>query len=346
MNELNSRAASSMSMLSAVAAAALLALAATSPAQAQPAGQMKSLSHNIHAVNDLDMTLAFYRDVFGFEGRALDFANPAVPLLTNAPGVTLRMSMLTLPGGTRYELTHFKGVERQPGSAKYTDPGAASVVLYVRDIDALMAAAEKAKAEIVTTGGAPVDIATANGRARSIVLRDPDGYFLQLVEQTPPEGAAEGAVHGASLAFTMEDAGATQKFYTGMMAVPLAGPTEFKRDASLAKLFGAPESVEFRKLSGTLPPGTAVEFTEFRGVPRTKFHLRVRDPGAPAMAINVDNLEGMVAQMKAAGVNVISANGEIVDFGNGVRNIFVEDPNGMNLELIYRPAAPPQPARQ
>ena len=153
-------------------------------------------------------------------------------------------------------------------------------------------------------------------------------------------GAPEGVIHRATLAFTMEDAAATQRFYTGMMAVPLAGPTEFKRDASLARLFGAPETVELRKLTGTLPPGTAVEFTEFRGVPRTKFHLRVRDPGAPAMAINVDNLEGMVAQMKAAGVNLISANGELVDFGNGVRNIFVEDPNGLNLELIYRPTPP------
>jgi catechol 2,3-dioxygenase-like lactoylglutathione lyase family enzyme len=345
MNELRIRAASLAQLVSALAAAALLALAAAATAQAQPAGQMKSLSHNIHAVNDLDTTLAFYRGVFGFEGRALDFANPAVPLLTNAPGVTLRMSMLTLPGGTRYELTHFKGLERQPGIAKYTDPGAASVVLYVRDIDTLVSAAKNANAEIVTTGGAPVDIAAANGRARSIVLRDPDGYFLQLVEQAPPAGAPEGSVYGASLAFTMEDAGATQNFYTGMMAVPLSGPTEFIRDPSIAKLFGAPETVEFRKLSGTLPPGTAVEFTEFRGVPRTKFHLRVRDPGAAAMAINVDNIEGMVAQMKAAGVNLISANGELVDFGNGVRNIFVEDPNGLNLELIYRPAAP-SPARQ
>ena len=338
MSQLRSRAASALIL---PGLAALLAVASTS-AQAQPAGQMKSLSHNIHAVNDLDTTLAFYRDVFGLEGRAIDFANPAVPLLTNAPGVTLRMSMLTLPGGTRYELTHFKGLERQPGVAQYTDPGAASVVLYVRDLDALVAAAKKANAPIVTTGGAPVEIATASGRARSIVLRDPDGYFLQLVEQAPAAGAPEGAIHGASLAFTMEDAGATQRFYTGMMAVPLTGPTEFARDASLAKLFGAPETVELRKLRGTLPPGTAVEFTEFRGVPRTKFHLRVRDPGAPAMAINVDNLEGMVAQMKAAGVNLISANGELVDFGNGVRNIFVEDPNGMNLELIYRPAAPPR----
>lgn len=345
MNALRSRASSPAHLVAGLASAALLALGSVGAAQAPPAGQMKSLSHNIHAVNDLDTTLAFYRDVFGFEGRALDFANPAVPLLTNAPGVTLRMSMLTLPGGTRYELTHFKGLERQPGVAKYWDPGAASVVLYVRDIDALLAAAKKAKAEIVTTGGAPVEIETANGKARSIVLRDPDGYFLQLVQQVPRAGAPEGPVLGASLAFTMEDAAATQKFYTGMMAVPLSGPTEFKGDPALAKLFGAPETVELRKLRGTLPPGTAVEFTEFRGVPRTKFHLRVRDPGAPAMAINVDNLEGMVAQMKAAGVNLISANGEIVDFGNGVRNIFVEDPNGMNLELIYRPAAP-QPARQ
>src|SRR5688572_22504612 len=114
MNELRSHAASPASLLSAIAAAALLVLGPTSAAQAQPAGQMKSLSHNIHAVNDLDTTLAFYKAVFGLEGRAIDFANPAVPLLTNAPGVTLRMSMLTLPGGTRYELTHFKGLERQP----------------------------------------------------------------------------------------------------------------------------------------------------------------------------------------------------------------------------------------
>jgi catechol 2,3-dioxygenase-like lactoylglutathione lyase family enzyme len=341
MNELRSRAASPASIVSGLAATALLALGSMAGAQAQPAGQMKSLSHNIHAVDDLDTTLAFYRDVFGLEGRALDFANPAVPLLTNAPGVTLRMSMLTLPGGTRYELTHFKGLERRPGIAKYTDPGAASVVLYVRDLDTLVAAAKKAGAPIVTTGGAPIVIATANGRARSIVLRDPDGYFLQLVEEAPAAGAPDGPIHRTSLAFTMEDAGATQRFYTGLMAVPLEGPTEFARDTALAKLYGAPETVEFRKLKGTLPPGTAVEFTEFRGVPRTKFHLRVRDPGAPAMAINVDNIEGMVAQMKAAGVNLISANGELVDFGNGVRNIFVEDPNGMNLELIYRPATPP-----
>jgi predicted enzyme related to lactoylglutathione lyase len=87
-------------------------------------------------------------------------------------------------------------------------------------------------------------------------------------------------------------------------------------------------------------PRAAIEFTEFRGVPRTKFHLRVRDPGAPAMAIQVNELRPTIARMKAAGTNVISANGEIVDFGGGTFTIFVEDPNGMNLEVFERNPPP------
>ena len=63
------------------------------------------------------------------------------------------------------------------------------------------------------------------------------------------------------------------------------------------------------------------------------------------MAIQVINLTGMVAQMKAAGTNLISANGQIVDFGNGTHNIFVEDPNGMNIELFERSGAPPARAQ-
>src|SRR5215471_8836589 len=117
-----------------------LAVSQTAP---QPAPAIKALSHAIHAVNDLDTTLAFYRDVFGLKGNPQDFANPAVPLLTNAPGVKLRLSMLALPGNMRFELTHFMGLERQAAQAKYTDPGAASVVFHVRDIDALVANAKK-----------------------------------------------------------------------------------------------------------------------------------------------------------------------------------------------------------
>jgi catechol 2,3-dioxygenase-like lactoylglutathione lyase family enzyme len=299
------------------------------------------LSHAIHAVDDLDTTLAFYRDVFGLKGTPNDFPNPAVPLLTNAPGVTLRLSMMPLPGNMRFELTHFKGLERKPARAAYTDPGAASIVLYVRDLDAAVANAKKANAPIVTTGGAPVEIATDKGKARSIVLRDPDGFFVQVVQEEPAPGAPEGNVHRVSLAYTMESAEATAKFYNDIVGLDLSGPSAFSNDPAMLKLVGAPAGTEFRKLTGVIPgPPAYVEFTEFRGLPRTKFHLRVRDPGAPAMAIQVNDEEAMIARMKAAGTSVISANGQIVDFGGGTHTIFVEDPNGMNIEVFERSGPP------
>lgn len=314
------------------------------PAQTPGPSPTKALSHAIHAVDDLDTTLAFYRNVFGLNGNPQDFPNPAVPLLTNAPGVTLRMSMLSLPGGVRFELTHFKGLERRPAQAKYTDPGAASLVFYVRDIDEAVANAKKANAPIVTTGGAPVEITTATGKARSIIFRDPDGFFLQLVQETPAANAPEGGpgvgnVHRVSLADTMESADTTRAFYTGMLGIELTGSSGYSKDPALLQLVGAPAGTEFRTLSGTMPGlNVPIEFTEFRGVPRTKFHLRVRDPGAPAMAIQVNDETATIGRMKAAGVNILSTNGEIVDFGGGTHTIFVEDPNGMNLEIFERTA--------
>src|ERR1700684_4565610 len=122
----------------------LAAIAVVPVMRAQSASPTKAPSHAIHAVDDLDTTLAFYRDVFGLRGNPQDFPNPAVPLLTNAPGVTLRMSMLALPGKMRFELTNFKGVERKPAQARYTDPGAASIVFHVRDIDTALTNARKA----------------------------------------------------------------------------------------------------------------------------------------------------------------------------------------------------------
>lgn len=326
-----------------IPAAAVLACVAWAQTESsgQPKPHIRSLSHAIHAVEDLDTTLAFYREVFGLNGTPNDFPNPAVPLLTNAPGVTLRLCMMPLPGMMRFEFTHFKGPERKPGRAAYTDPGAASIVFYVRDLDAILANAKKANATIVTTGGAPVEITTAKGKARSIIMRDPDGFFVQVIQEAPPPGAPEGNVYHVSLAYTMESAEATTKFYSGIMGVDLSGPSTFSKDPATLKLVGAPAGTEFRKLTGVLPgPQAYVEFTEFRGLPRTKFHLRVRDPGAPAMAIQVVNLKGMVDEMKAAGDNLISANGQIVDFGGGTHNIFVEDPNGMNIELFERSGPP------
>ncbi len=330
------------------AALACVGIAFVAGAQTTPVGQLKSLSHAIHAVDDLDTTLAFYRDVFGIDGKAQDFPNPAVSLLTNAPGVALRLSMVGSAGRHALRVHAFQRASsasrRRPGTRIPAPPVSSCTS---GDIDALVAAAKKAGAAIVTTGGAPLEIDTASGKARSIVLRDPDGFFLQLVQDAPRrrsprrqraprfarvhDGRRRGDASTSIPACSASSSAGASAFAQGRRRWPSSSVR--------------PRTVEFRRLAGTLPPGTAVDFTEFRGVPRTKFHLRVRDPGAPAMAVQVTNIEGMVAQMKAAGVNLLSANGALVDFGNGVHNIFVEDPNGMNLELFERSAAPPSAPR-
>ena len=53
-----------------LSAISFVALAQTeSPDQTKP--RIRSLSHAIHAVDDLDTTLAFYREVFGLNGLPL-----------------------------------------------------------------------------------------------------------------------------------------------------------------------------------------------------------------------------------------------------------------------------------
>ena len=79
-----------------------------------------------------------------------------------------------------------------------------------------------------------------------------------------------------------------------------------------------------------------MEFYEFQGIPRTRFHLRVPDPGALAMALQVRDLDGLLARMAGAGVKVTSKDGAVVQFGPNVRKIFIEDPNGVNIELFQR----------
>jgi hypothetical protein len=48
----------------------------------------------------------------------------------------------------------------------------------------------------------------------------------------------------------------------------------------------------------------------------------------------VKDLDGLLKRMRAADVVVTSANGEVAQFSPTIRNIFVQDPNGLNIELF------------
>ncbi|MGD0136277.1 MAG: VOC family protein [Bryobacteraceae bacterium] len=313
--------------------AAVLLLQADTPPSATP---VVGMLNYIHAVNDLETTLAFYNDVFGLKGEPRPFPNPGVPALTNSPGVSLRLATLKLPNESfGFELTQFSGVDRRPGRPKHTDPGAALLALRVKDIAPVLAAIKKRKDRIVTSSGAPVTIPTPRGNIQSLLIEDPDGYFIEVVQSTPAAGVtSEGNVYDASVGLTIGDRESTLKFYHELLGFDLNGKPDFSSDPLISDLVGSPHA-QSRELVGNIPGTKALmAFYEYKGVSRTPFHLRVPDPGAPAIALRVKDLDGLLLRMRAAGVPVTSLRGEVVQFSPTIRNIFVEDPNGLNIELF------------
>ena len=90
------------------------------------------------------------------------------------------------PGGV--EIIEVSAAGGTTLTRKFDDVGAATLVATVRDLDATRANLARLGAPVVTRGGEPI---TGASKARSIVLKDPAGHFVQLVEL--PQGPATTA---------------------------------------------------------------------------------------------------------------------------------------------------------
>jgi catechol 2,3-dioxygenase-like lactoylglutathione lyase family enzyme len=298
--------------------------------------------HAIHATKEVATTLAFYTEVFGIAGEVRPFANEGVPLLTNSPGVTLQVAMLQIPGhGFNFELTQFSNVERHAAQPEIVDPGAPHMKILVRDLDPVMAAVARLGTPIVTRSGAPVRVKTSSlGSVEAVVLRDPDGYLVEAIEAPPPADAGPGNVLGSIMGVTVADLDQSIEFWHNLLGFELAGDPAFASDGSMLDLMGLKPDVSYRMAEGVVPGSQArIQLIEFRGAPRKPFDLRVPDPGASGMAIRVGAIEKLLPTLKKAGVRVLSKDGKLVEWSPTIRNVFVKDPNGLNLELVGTVAA-------
>jgi catechol 2,3-dioxygenase-like lactoylglutathione lyase family enzyme len=329
-----------MRLLTTAAATSLLAvatLAAQGPAS-NPTNKtgVIGLMHAIHSTNDIDKTLAFYQAVFGLGGQVRPFQSTGPQILTDSPGATLRVAMTQIKGGFNFELTQFGNVERQLNKRpEIADPGAPMIKVIVRDIDAVVAAAKKENAPIVTTGGAPVTVATSIGSAKAIVMRDPDGYFVQAIQGTLSADSPDGPVLGGILGLTIGDTDETLKYWNGLLGLELVADKAFSNDSAMLDLLGLPKDASYRTAGGLISGSKArFETVEVKGVTRKPFDLRVTDANASGVALRVGHIREVLAKHKAAGGRVLSRNGELVEWSETIRNVFVKDPNGFNLELV------------
>lgn len=147
-----------------------------------------SLHHTGLTVADLDRSIAFYRDLLGFE-LVLEQEKEGGYLgaIVGRPDAHVRMAHVKLPGSDhRLELFQYlrpRGIE----PSEELDPwriGPTHVCLIVDDLPALY--------ERLRAGGVdsflspPVEVDTgANAGGNALYLRDPDGTLLELFQ--PPE---------------------------------------------------------------------------------------------------------------------------------------------------------------
>ena len=265
-----------------------------------------------HIVADVDREVKFYVDAMG-----LELIRPVPPFgmpdwirkMGNTPGAQSRPANLRIPGSQLgLELIEYKDIERHPIQPKFEDPGSTVLVVTVRSLTKVVPALEKA-------GGIIQGVAcTAHCTAR---MRDPDGFYLAIVENPEEHTTAPAAsnVIGGGFGMVVEDLNATLKIYREVLGFSI-----FPQDGR----------------TGALIPGTQVHIQWVESKRGTTMHSRVQDPGTPILQIQVRDTRATMRALKAAGLQVISEGGDVVPLKNGGAFVIMRDPNNLFLELFQR----------
>lgn len=321
------------------AAASVIAFA-QAPAT-EPPGEIVGVGNYSHIVKSVDKSLEFYHDVLGLEVTANHpFApNPAIAKLGNTLGAQSRYAVLQVPGSPiGVELIEQKDIERKPQHPHFYDPGAANLILRVRDLDSVFEKIQKFPgAKVITAAGKPV---TINNTTHVVFVQDPDGFVVELGQGKPPVNStvpASSNVFGGGFELSVANSEESVKFYNDLLDFKMKLGAEFNTNQLMAETAGAP-GASFRQSRSPIP-GTSASMTliEFKGIDRKPLHGRVQDPGTAILQLRVRDVVALTRKLKAAGVPIITTGGEPVELGPGTKIAMVRDPNNLMLELIQAP---------
>jgi catechol 2,3-dioxygenase-like lactoylglutathione lyase family enzyme len=309
-------------------------------------------------VGDLDRSVAFFRDVIGMSVPPLPEPGPYPWAhepwhrdLHGLPDSPMRFATLTMPSALEpgyrmlVEPVQQGAIELRPIVARPQDPGAFTLIVIVRDIDKAFARARQAGVPVVTTGGAPIQVPSYGGTSRAVVLRDPDGQLVELVQLDPQPASTAGPdenVLGGRLRITVADTDRTLRLYRDSFGLTFEATTF--ADEAMNRLMGL-SGARFR-VSTTRIPGSNqhLEFLEVAGADRTVLRPRIQDPGAVRFQVTVRSLDEAIKMLAAAGPSTIVSHtgralgptGEwekgIIDTGT-VRWLTVTDLNNVYLIL-------------
>jgi glyoxylase I family protein len=146
-------------------------------------------NHTGITVSNLERSLAFWRDVLGFElsHRAHQTGELAAEI-TGVPGAEISLAVLKAPGGHKIELLQYLAPadRRQHIELRPCDVGSVHVALTVDNLDAVL---EKIVASGWKAGRNPQTLTTGpNAGKRVIYVRDPDGTTIEFMQSPAQSG--------------------------------------------------------------------------------------------------------------------------------------------------------------
>jgi catechol 2,3-dioxygenase-like lactoylglutathione lyase family enzyme len=333
------------------ALAALLCLLSLAPLPEVAWSQgfaVRGLYNWVHSTADAERAFAFYRDVLGLELAP----SPFIPNATAPEGIrpwpavtpdeiiwnltdtkrsrarTVFMRAPNTPFGL--ELSEFIEIPRNERAANPWDPGASRLVFTVRDFNAVLVKLRSRNAPVVTLGGGAV---SARG-ARSVLVRDPDGYLVEIREASRAEGAraAPGEVVRTEIGLTVEDTQRALRLYRDILGFGV-GDTWRASSAELA-LYGLDQAM--LEQTATAIPGVAVvvlfsDFTLGAAPAAEPLQWRIQDVGAPQFQLEVWGLDALVERTKAAGYRFLSIGARPIERPFG-RFVFALDADSILVE--------------
>jgi catechol 2,3-dioxygenase-like lactoylglutathione lyase family enzyme len=311
---------------------------AQAPQVPAPSGIITGVGNFSHIVENLERSAAFYRDVIGLEINQPPAAfapNPPIMDLGNTPGAQSRIATFRVPGSQLgVELIEYKDIVRTPVKPRFQDPGAANLILTVRDLDAIIARVKNSQGRIQTLGGKPTEIPGA----KVIFLQDPDGFFVELSQRDVPTTAtATSNVIGGGFEIMMEDAEETAKFWRDVLKFDLTAPTAWDGSEQLMNTAGTP-GAQFRRVTARIPGSTVtMAFLEFRNIDRKKLNTKTQDPGTAILQLRATDVDAVTAAWKAAGGDVVSKGGVPAVIGGTTKIVLLRDPNGVMVEVLPAP---------
>jgi glyoxylase I family protein len=145
--------------------------------------------HTGITVSNLERSLAFWRDVLGFElSHTAHQTGELAREITGVAGAEIRLAVLKAPGGHKIELLEYlASSDRKHVDLRPCDVGSVHVALLVDDLDAVLNA-------IAASGwkaaGKPQTLKTGpNAGKRVVYVRDLDGTTIEFMQ--PPIKAVD-----------------------------------------------------------------------------------------------------------------------------------------------------------